>query len=191
MYLYILAVCLILYLNYYANTQGKNFYDERTRSEKCNRSKIYDIMFKIVPDYSDTKLELISDIICAVFYIWIVYNLYKVDRYSSLMVLLNRIILMLLVRGIVINTTILPKNKTCDDSVFIGIGQCYDKLYSGHYGFMLVISYIALSKGIINLSIYTVINLIYPLIILMYRGHYTADLIFAYFAGFFVNKVIV
>ena len=154
--------------------EAKTFYNDRINKKKTI-PKIYDVGIKYTPDLSHLKwLEYVSHFIALVLpfcfgsKIWYEYTSY--------------IVTILLIRYMFIVLTVLPKYKGCDDkSVNITnyiIGNCYDKIFSGHFASVFLLTLILLQNGY-NLSYLVIFNIINAFIILSLRYHYTIDLVVA------------
>lgn len=166
----ILIVIHILFV-YNAHNNGKTFYDDRQKNNKT-KPKIFDIGYKYLPDYSQIKN---IDIIILVFIFFpLIFHTSSIEEFLTYTSLSN------MFRYITINTTILPKDKNCDDTNFNIVnlinGHCYDKIYSGHYASATTISMILYNN---NVSLYYILpyNLISALLLISSRSHYTIDII--------------
>jgi hypothetical protein len=192
---YIVVISIILASSYTTTMVGRDFYNERKITGKCVSPKIFDIGFRLLPDYSNTILYEITEVLYVIFIGYVMARLYTGGKSETIILLLKRICVLFLIRGILINATILPKNKSCNDQVFnwknLITGQCYDKVLSGHFATIYIASSIAVSNGIINNTMYILLNIMNALLILLYRGHYISDIAFGFFAGFFVGNIVV
>jgi hypothetical protein len=102
----ILINFLFVYMSY---LNGKTFYDDRIKNNKTT-PKIYDIGHKYLPDYSHyNEIHIFMNIFI---FLPILFNLSIYADY------LSYLLPILMFRYITINSTILPKSKTCDDSDF-------------------------------------------------------------------------
>lgn len=178
----ILLFLLNILFVYIVHHQGSNFYNNRIKNQKI-RPKVYDISLKYLPDLSHNKvLEYLAHFI--VFILPFLFGSSVTNEYFGYIPILY------LLRLLFISITILPKEKHCDDSKitlfnFI-FGHCYDKIFSGHFVTMNLISLILLHKKKINLAIFLFMNFIYAVLILSLRFHYTIDLI----VGFLITLLI-
>jgi hypothetical protein len=162
---------LFVYMSY---LNGKTFYDDRIKNNKTT-PKIYDIGHKYLPDYSYyNETHVLMNIFV---FLPLLFNLSLFSDY------LSYLLPVLMFRYITINSTILPKSKTCDDSDF-GIlhilhGHCYDKLFSGHMASSIITSLLLYKKNIVtNLKLLSIYNLTSAFLILVTRSHYTVDILF-------------
>lgn len=174
--------CTNTFFLYTAHYQGSNFYNNRIKKQKT-RPMIYDISCKYLPNLSSSKvLEYSAHFIA--FILPFAFGAAVRNEYFSYIPIL------FLIRSLFISITILPKEKHCDDSKFslsnLFFGHCYDKIFSGHFVTMNLISLILLSKNQINIITFFFMNIIYAFVILLLRFHYTIDLI----VGFLITLLI-
>lgn len=160
---------------YNCHINGSMFYNNRINNGKIT-PKVFDIGIKYTPNLSNNKLlHMLNDFIAIgipflfgneVFYEYVKYFL-----------------VIVLIRDIFTNVTILPKDKECKDtelSMYSFLtGHCYDKIFSGHFSSFFLLTLILLQKGIIKSTFAIVINILYGLLIISLRSHYTIDIIIA------------
>lgn len=167
----IYLIILSIIINYYVHTEAKTFYNKRIIEKKI-QPKIYDIGEKYIPDLSNNHiLHRISDIIVLILPLCFGQNILK--KHASY------IIPIFLIRYFFISLTILPKNKSCDDNS-MGIhnyifGHCYDKIFSGHFAVIFLLSLILYDNGY-NYIFLILLNIINTFLILAIRSHYTIDI---------------
>lgn len=176
-----------VFFQYMVHEQGSNFYNDRIQKQKT-RPKVYDIGAKYLPNLSNNQnLEYLAHGLAFIFpFIFgsVVRNEY-----------FNYIPILFLIRSLFISITILPKEKQCDDSKFklsnLFFGHCYDKIFSGHYVTICLVSLILMNNKMINILTFIIINLSYAILILSLRFHYTIDLVVAFFVTLVVyqNKI--
>ena len=90
----------------------------------------------------------------------------------------------MLIRAFTTISTILPKHKICNETIGIRsllLGGCYDKIFSGHTSFTLLLTLLYYREHIINLPLLLGINAANILAILATRSHYTVDVLLAIF----------
>jgi hypothetical protein len=69
---------------------------------------------------------------------------------------------------------IVTRHKNCDDSLH------YDKIFSGHFSYVFLISIILYKHGIFtNVPLLALFNTLYALLIIAMRSHYTVDILVA------------
>lgn len=176
------------YVNLYIEQTGDTYYLNRIQSNKTN-PKIYDISHKYLPDLHDyDAYSNFHHLITFGFLIPILFNA------SMLYEFFGYWFTIFIIRSITIMVTILPKHKHCNnDNSFIFVGQCYDKIFSGHFSSVLLATILYKKYGWINTTTMILLNFINSLSILLSRGHYTIDLIVAYFVTLYVyqNKLTI
>lgn len=183
---YISLICILItyivihgYLNNTAQENADKFYNDRINNNKTN-PKVFDIMHKHLPYFKHT--EWINNITIVLSLIPLIYtndkNMYF--DFATLLIIVN------IIRDITINLTILPKNKECNPKD-IGLiystiaGACYDKIFSGHFAFVLLLSLLYNSYSIItNVPVLIIWNIINAILILMTRSHYTIDIVVSF-----------
>lgn len=169
------ALVVMGLLSWHVHAQGKTFYE--SRREKCAAPKVYDVGHMILPDRSREKsFRFVHDTILT----WgppVIATIYlrpELSLYSQYWLTIMAI------RAAMTALTILPKYKNCDDTAFgwknAIVGHCYDKIPSGHFAGMLLVTAMLVSKGTLGLPMAVVINGITAAIILSLRNHYTVDL---------------
>jgi hypothetical protein len=92
--------------------------------------------------------------------------------------------IIMFIRAFTIISTILPKHQVCSDTFDVRsyfLGGCYDKIFSGHTSFMLLLTLLYYREHIINEFSLIGINSINILLILATRSHYTVDILLAIF----------
>ena len=88
------------------------------------------------------------------------------------------------IRAFTTIATILPKHKICNEKINIRsllLGGCYDKIFSGHTSFTLLLTLLYYREHIINLPLLIGINATNIPAILATRSHYTVDVLLAIF----------
>ena len=101
------------------------------------------------------------------------FNLKFLKEYIGLM------LTVILIRDMTINMTILPKDGRCqiNDSFYSNIvGCCYDKIFSGHFATVFILSLLYYSyKYITNIPLLILWNIMNAFIIITSHSHYTID----------------
>ena len=177
----ILYIGIHIGLNYTAQKNGDDYYQQRITENKTT-PKVFDIMHKYLPDWSNNEW-LLNNIMLLLSMIPMIYindlNLYY--DFITLLLIVN------IIRDLTINITILPKDKNCNPNQHSftyssKFGSCYDKIFSGHFAFVFILSLLYNSYNIItNVPLLIGWNIINSLIILLIRSHYTVDLIVSFF----------
>ena len=158
--------------NYICQFSADSYYNNRIKLGKVT-PKLYDLSHKYLPDYSDYKIyKIIGDSYVSLF----IFILFLSD-YKAGIDYITYYIPIILLRCIMINSTILPKNKKCNENYSL-IHGCYDKIFSGHFATLFLATFIFYKYNIIkNIYLLFIINLINAFIILSTRSHYTIDLL--------------
>ena len=157
-------------LQYRLENKSEVFYDNIKLKQK---SKIYDIIHHNLP--SLRSLTIVSDILP--------YILLTIILFIDLKIfynILGFLITIFVARMIIIHLTILPKDKKCDiknSSVYNG--GCYDKVYSGHFSTIFICLLTLYMNKYINLFTLLSLSIIFALIIISSRSHYTIDVVVA------------
>ena len=106
-FIIVLYICAHAFLNFSAQNNGQDYYDDRINKNKTN-PKVFDIMHKYLPYWKNN--DWLNNLIAILSLIPLIYtndiNLYF--DFASLLLIVN------IIRDITINLTILPKNKECD-----------------------------------------------------------------------------
>lgn len=178
-----LYVCIHIYFNTEVQKSGDDFYMDRIDKQKTT-PKVYDIMHKLLP--KDTNKEWLTNymLILSIVPLIINFNSDLVYTFVGLLITIN------IIRDITINLTILPKNVECvPEKTMMShlIGSCYDKIFSGHFSFVYILSLLYYSYGYItNVPLLIIWNAINAIIILISRSHYTIDIVMSFFVCSFV-----
>jgi hypothetical protein len=174
------AIVLILLANYYTNEIGEAYYESE---DKIN--KIFDVVHHYTPDFHEfgSLVNVIPLLLFGSFF-------FLPKSMSLIEEVMLKILLIHLIRSLTIISTILPKHEKCnrEDSSFFSrlLGDCYDKVFSGHTSFVFLNTLILLREKYISLMTLFTINATESIIILLTRSHYTIDVILAYFITYLV-----
>lgn len=169
----IFLILIQIFIVFHVHNTGKNFYNNRIKQNKTT-PKIYDIGEKYIPDLSHVyQLHILLNMIS------ILPLCFGTDVFNEFLLYFTTIIL---IRHIFISVTILPKNKNCDDknldiSNFL-FGHCYDKIFSGHYATIALLSLILLKYGY-NKIFLILLNILTAFLIIATRSHYSIDILVA------------
>ena len=175
---YLILVILLVftaYITYCIDNNTQNYYNNRINKYP----KVYDIGHKYLPNLS--KYEYISNYYMLCFIV-IVMCLPICKEFIGF------IIPILLLRLIIINLTILPKHKDCVIDIKKVFGGCYDKIFSGHFATIFLITLLLWKYRYISIVLVYIINIISALLILVTRSHYTIDIVVAFFITLFVYQ---
>lgn len=91
--------------------------------------------------------------------------------------------------------TILPKDDECDADKFglqqVLTGYCFDKLFSGHTAFAVVVALVMVKHGIWNAGVAWIYPAWMGVYLLLTRGHYTSDIILGAVIAYLAFHVLV
>lgn len=182
----ILVVACIFYLtNKTCQVSGKTFYTQRVNNGKV-KPKVYDIAHKYLPNYANTNLDFYVKDLFVLLGTLLPFLFYgKSEPFKAY---LGMYIVVILLRCITINATILPKTKT---DTYIDKGS-YDKIFSGHFATLFLATLVFYQfKIITNVPLLITANVINAYIILSTRSHYTVDILVSLMATLlvFTNKL--
>ena len=169
------SILFFLYALFYI-AHGYNLNNLETKSEKFykkkeNAKKVQDFFHNILPHYA--HFEYASDIMSG-----LVIAYLALMKFNLLYQLSGFIFTLVILRQIVIQMTILPKNEICNiQHSSLLRGGCYDKIFSGHFGITFLSTLILYDNRLINAFFGIVINVANALFILLSRCHYTIDII--------------
>lgn len=173
-------LCIHAYLNQLAQSNGERYYNKRIAENKVT-PKVYDIMHENLPYWKNN--DWLNNLIGALTLIPLIYtnNPELYFDFASLLLIVN------IIRDITINLTILPKEEECklsDRSYLYStlLGACYDKIFSGHFAFVFLLTLLYNSYNIItNMPMIILWNIINALSILVIHSHYTIDIVMSFF----------
>jgi hypothetical protein len=180
---YAAAIIFILMLcQYGADAMGSLHY------EKDGNTHILDISHKYLPDLHD--YHWIVNIIAVVLIIYIFVQNKGLGVFKDLLFALP---VVFLIRALSIVSTVLPKHENCvvgHDvlSNFLNGGGCYDKIFSGHTSFVVLLTLSMHDYGLINTFLFWITNIVNCLLLLLTRAHYTVDIILGIVISYLVYK---
>ena len=163
---------IIVTSNYWTHYLGMWFYEHNN-----SNGQIFDLGHSLTPDLSEYKPY--NDIIVsmtALSFLFVPNGLSLFKEFGA------KFILILVVRALTTVSTILPKHEKCESTPKFSrfwIGQCYDKVFSGHTSFVLLATLIYLREGIVSWPSFLAINLTNITGILLTRSHYSVDIVLA------------
>jgi hypothetical protein len=163
---------IIVTSNYWTHELGMAFYDNTK-----NNGKVFDLLHSITPDLSDWKPynDVIVSLVALSFFL-IPNGIGLFKEFAT------KFILIMVIRALTTVSTILPKHEKCDATPRFSrywLGQCYDKVFSGHTSFVLLATLIFLREGILGWPAFAAINLANITGIILTRSHYTVDIVLA------------
>lgn len=169
------------YFNSLVQNTGHEFYKNRTNVN------IYDIIHVNFPNYE--QYELMTNVIALCTLVPLIHKYNKEIFFKFVKLLL----IIYSIRDITINLTILPKNEIClvkTDTYSHIVGSCYDKIFSGHFAFVYILSLLYYSnKYITNIPVLVGWNILNGFVIIITRSHYTNDVIVSFFICSYVYNI--
>jgi hypothetical protein len=171
--MYKLSALLILVILFNLFT----FYKEQHYRQHFKTSKIYDLGHHVFPNLY--KHEYIINYIA---YLGIIVLIIT----NNILDFLKLFFIILIIRFLFTQITVLPKMKHCKINHFSPLGYCYDKIFSGHISFIFLCSLFLLETKYISIYTLACINIINSILIISTRAHYTIDVIIAFMVTFFI-----
>jgi hypothetical protein len=174
---YIPLVLFIFASNYFTNFIGDKFY-------KKKHIELYDMSHILLPDLHDYRGVYDTLFFLFMFSVILLSNKCKVE-------FIRELIIIYFIRSITIILTILPKDGKCEykSDLFTHISRgCFDKIFSGHTTFVMLLTLFLMREKYINLPTLIGINSANILSILAVRSHYSVDVLLAGVITFFVYK---
>uniref|UniRef100_A0A6C0LY91 Sphingomyelin synthase-like domain-containing protein n=1 Tax=viral metagenome TaxID=1070528 RepID=A0A6C0LY91_9ZZZZ len=174
-----IAIIFHIFSTYCVHHIGNTHYHP-SKSIKRNLDKVWDICHKMLPNYHYLEYIVNFFVLSIISYILCSKSFMKI--FQDYLIYFPIIII---IRSIMILATILPKHKKCDSEnlhwySFV-FGHCYDKIFSGHFSFVLLLTLSMLRYNIINLISAIIITFLNAFLLLSTRSHYTNDIIIAFF----------
>jgi hypothetical protein len=176
-WVYIPLVIFIFASNYFTNLIGDKFY-------KNENIKLYDASHILLPDLHDYR-----GIYDTLFYLFMISILLLSNK--GKIEFIRELIIIYFIRSITIIFTILPKHDKCEhtpDILTYISGGCFDKVFSGHTTFVMLLTFFLMRENFINLPMVIGINVANIIGILAIRSHYSVDVLLAGIITFFVYK---
>jgi hypothetical protein len=180
MQIYLLIILLLVYsyfLIFHLDKTVDDFYKNHKHPE------IYDLGFKYIPEIRLSVSHF--NVLFLLFLIpLIVYG--NKEIYKEL---IGYMIIIFLIRSVIIQLTVLPKHKRCETNTAVKqIGGCYDKIFSGHYAIVVIISLLYYKYNILSLPVLLGVNVFAAFLIIAMRWHYTIDVLVALFVTLLVYQ---
>lgn len=161
-------------------------YNKGSKLTLLTKDNYYDIIHHNFEDYS--AFHYTKNIITGSFLLPFLFNLDKV-RLDLFKDILKIVPLIIILRSLFTSVTIFPatrengpnneKNKNIPNVPFIDyfIGDNYDRMFSGHISFSIILSYLAIKLNLVTLPLIILANLIHAFVIVVTRSHYTIDVL--------------
>ena len=178
----LLLIILFIYITYTQDileTIGETYYDNRINQQKLT-PKVYDIGHKYFPNLEN--YEYIMNYLVGLSFLSFLKPYILIE-------FIGFIIPIFIIRSITIHLTILPKMKNCEVTNDIKfIGGCYDKIFSGHFATIFLITLLLWKHHNISIVWVFLINILNAFLIIATRAHYTIDILVALFITLFIYK---
>jgi hypothetical protein len=174
----LLFICVIFGGQWLIESLGEHHYE--TQQE----TGIYDVAHRYLPDLH--QYQFIINIIPIAL---LIYTLWQPLGLGVLRDTFFMALLVLFIRTLTASSTILPKHEACKvDRGFLTFlnGGCYDKLFSGHIAFVTLLTLNLMRVGSLTTTQFWVISAVNALLMLITRGHYTADVILGFLIAYLV-----
>lgn len=160
-----------------------NFLLQNTPHEYAHKEPLYDIIINNIPNYS--KYHYLVNLIMLILIVPFLLNP-KLKYFTSIFKYFSIIIFF---RVITTSVTILPACelnccKLKNDLLYYIFGHCNDKIFSGHTSLSLILVYLIYKYKLVNnnlLYFFIGIQILIALLLIITRGHYTIDVLLAYF----------
>jgi len=170
-FIIIVSLLLINVLSFYNEYHYESYYSSRIKNNKTT-PKVYDIGHKYLPNIAQYEyiINIILGLAACSFFIY-------PKIFLPFLVLF---LIIIVIRMITIQLTVLPKT-TCDIKKSVDLsGYCYDKIFSGHAAFMCLLTLFLYNLKKISIFVLIIINVLYGLLIISARSHYTIDVVVAF-----------
>ena len=162
--------------SYWVSETGRSFYGGRLPS--CQRPKVYDVGHRYLPNLSQNACANALNDALAAAPLFLAYFWNMPEYYWFWIIIIA-------IRAIATTLTILPKDKSCDDSKFtlknFVLGQCYDKIFSGHFATTLLFALMLWKTQGTSPWILGPALVGHAWLILATRSHYTIDVFVSIF----------
>ena len=130
---------------------------------------VYDVFHSALPNFH--KYEYILNIYSCVFILAFLIP-------SIFTEFIGYIVPIFILKLIFNHATILPKHYECNVSNDLNpYGGCYDKIFSGHFAFVFLITLLLWNHKLIPMELLVLFNTIHAFLILVTRAHYTIDIL--------------
>ena len=183
--IFIVAYLLHSYCLYYLSNTMKNKYSEDTF--------LRDNIQEVIPTI---KLGVITDYACTIIMLIVIYLSIKHNELDKLILIIS---IILIIKTLSCTLTILPvpngyKNHIKCNEKFefkhILFGKCGDLMFSTHTATFLVYILFLMRYGL-NKIIGVSIMVLYSLLVIAQKEHYTIDVFMAYFIVYFAYTIII
>jgi hypothetical protein len=167
----LLIIIVLILLVHKFNLDHLDHHSEKFYQNNKNYKSVKDILHHMVPHIS--ALEYAPDILTVLVFAYMMIMKYQLfNQYFGFLITI------MLVREFVVRLTVLPKNKLCKIQHQNTLrGGCYDKIFSGHFANVFLMTLLLYDNQLIHTLIAIVINLVNMIFIILSRAHYTIDIV--------------
>lgn len=164
---------------YYYYFLSEPFYEDYyVKNAHRTIPKVYDVGHKYLPNIE--KYQYLINIVIGIAILKLIFTPFIFD-FLLLLLFLH------IIRLITIQLTVLPKMRNCVVKNNITLdGYCYDKIFSGHITLIFLFTLFLYKYKQISLILLFIINILYSILIIATRAHYTIDVIVSFLFTFIV-----
>jgi hypothetical protein len=163
--------------------------------KNINHLKLPDIVHNNINHQYTKQIGFINNIFPSLIIFFTIYNvLTKNIMFNDLYLLLKYITIALLIKIVLMNSTVLPdiSGKCLDDTkyknklYFYFMSGCNDLIFSFHMATVLFCLHILKKNNVIDNDITIILSIVQALLILLSKSHYTVDVLISFIVVPFV-----
>jgi len=165
-----LLILIIALSSYVTDELGIWFYEKQ-----LNENKVFDLIHEFTPDFHE--YGGIVNLIPLLF-----LGTFLFTKGNLIWEFAEKFLILIFLRSITIFFTILPKHENCSKRFQWStclVGQCYDKIFSGHTALTVLAALLLNRGGYIPTWLGILFVGVETLFILLTRSHYSVDILFA------------
>lgn len=171
--------------NYAANTIGQRHYD------RDGHTYIFDFGHRALPRWRVRDYEIMLLEAAPLLSVFVKGVGPVIEAVPDVMHVFGWILILRVLTSV---STILPRDDECDADRFglkqiIG-GFCYDKLFSGHTAFSVVIAMVMVKHGIWSGNVAWMYPAWMAVYLLLTRAHYTSDILLGGIIAYLVSRLL-
>lgn len=173
----VLLIIIIALSSYVTDELGIWFYELQK-----NENKIFDLVHEFTPDFHE--YGGIVNLIPLLF-----LGTFLVTKGNLIWEFAEKFLLLIFMRSLTIFLTILPKHENCSKRFQWStclVGQCYDKIFSGHTALTVLAALLLVRGGYIPQWLGILFVTLETIFILVTRSHYSIDVFFAMVMSYLV-----
>lgn len=172
-----LLILIIALSSYVTDELGIWFYELQN-----NENKVFDLIHEFTPDFHE--YGGIVNLIPLLF-----LGTFLFTKGTLIWEFAEKFLVLIFLRSLTIFLTILPKHENCSKRFEWStclVGQCYDKIFSGHTALTTLAALLLVRAGYIPQWLGILFVALETLFILLTRSHYTIDVFFAMVMAYLV-----